>query len=225
MLPEISDVQARVMGCLMEKEATTPETYPLSLNALMRACNQKSNRHPVMELEEVTVRHAVERLIDIKLARRVISDDGRVPKYRHIVPEVLELQPPEAAALAVLLLRGPQTPGEIRGRSERIHDFGGLAAVEATLDDLAKRELPLIVRLERVPGTKESRYAHLLSGEVTASPAAPVAPVYTASGAAPAADAGGLTDSTTALETEVADLREQLEELKRRFEDFTNQFG
>jgi uncharacterized protein YceH (UPF0502 family) len=209
----------------MEKEATTPETYPLSLNALMRACNQRSNRHPIMELEEVTVRHALDRLIDLKLVRRVISDDGRVPKFRHIVPEVLELQPPEAAAIAVLLLRGPQTPGEIRGRSERLFDFGGLAAVEATLDDLGKREDPLVVRLERTPGTKEYRYAHLLSGEiqvptVSAIPAAVPASPVTKVGVA--ADVG--SDRVTELEAEVAELRDEVKNLKKRFEDFSNQF-
>ena len=216
MLPTISEVEARVLGCLMEKEATTPESYPLSLNATLRACNQKSNRYPVMELEEITVRHALDKLMDKKLARRVISDDGRVPKFRHIVPEVLALNPGESAALAILLLRGPQTPGEVRGRTERLHDFGSLAAAEAALEDLSRKDPPIALRLERAPGTKESRYAHLLSGEVDLS--VPAAQIMPAASGAPE------IDRVAALEADVAALREEVEGLKRRLEDFTQQF-
>ncbi len=160
-------VEARLLGCLMEKERTTPEYYPLTLNALTRACNQKSNREPVMELSEETVVRVLDRVLDKKVGRRVISDDSRVPKYRHTFDEAFQVGKPEMAAICVLLLRGPQTVGEIRGRSGRLHEFGSLEEVEQTLDRLAG--LPggaLVTRLPRQPGTKESRYAHLLCGEV-----------------------------------------------------------
>jgi len=222
-LPELSDVQARILGCLMEKESTTPENYPLSLNATVRACNQKSNRNPVMELEEVTVRHALDRLTDLKLVRRVISDDSRVTKFRHIVPEVMQFGPPEVAVIAILLLRGPQTPGEIRNRTERLHDFASLPAVEASLEDLSKRHPSMVVRLERVPGARESRFAHLLGGPVDEE--APAVAVSIKPGIAPSPAPGIEEDRITRLESDVTELREQMEQLLKRFDDFTSQFG
>ncbi|HVU45225.1 MAG TPA: YceH family protein [Terracidiphilus sp.] len=158
--------EARVLGALIEKEVTTPEYYPLSLNALVNACNQRSNREPVMNLDEDDVRQALHGLEDDRLAGRARSADGRVTKYEHWLGEVFNFTRAEAALICVLLLRGPQTPGELRGRTERMHRFDEIGDVLAGLQKLMEREPALIAVLPRQPGTKESRYAHLLSGGV-----------------------------------------------------------
>jgi uncharacterized protein YceH (UPF0502 family) len=158
--------QARVLGALIEKEVTTPEYYPLSLNALLNACNQRSNREPVMDLDEEQVRMALHRLDDLHLAGRARSADGRVTKYAHWLGEAFNFTRAETALLCVLLLRGPQTPGELRGRTDRLHSFDELTDVIAGLQKLMERTPPLAAVLARQPGTKESRYAHLLSGGV-----------------------------------------------------------
>jgi uncharacterized protein YceH (UPF0502 family) len=158
--------EARVLGALIEKEVTTPEYYPLSLNALVNACNQRSNREPVMNLDEDDVRQALHGLEDDRLAGRARSADGRVTKYEHWLGEVFNFTRAEAALICVLLLRGPQTPGELRGRTERMHRFDEIGDVLAGLQKLMERESALIAVLPRQPGTKESRYAHLLSGGV-----------------------------------------------------------
>src|SRR5262249_36303893 len=158
--------EARVLGCLMEKEATTPDYYPLSLNALVNACNQRSNREPVMNLDEDEVRQALHGLEDDRLAGRARSADGRVTKYEHWLGEVFNFNRAETALICVLLLRGPQTPGELRGRAERMHRFDEIGDVTAGLQKLMEREPALVAVLPRQPGTKESRYAHLLSGGV-----------------------------------------------------------
>ena len=158
--------EARVLGALMEKEATTPEYYPLSLNALVNACNQRSNRDPVMDLDEEDVRLALRGLEDDHLAGRARSADGRVSKYEHWMGEALNPSRAEAALLCVLLLRGPQTPGELRGRTERLHRFEEIGEVLAGLQKLMEREPPLAAVLARQPGTKESRYAQLMAGPV-----------------------------------------------------------
>jgi len=159
--------EARVLGALIEKQVTTPEYYPLSINALVNACNQKSNREPVMQLDEDQVRLALRNLQDKRLAASV--HEGRVPKYQHQFQEVLNLTRGQTALICVLLLRGPQTPGELRGRSERLHAFAELDEVQAVLQQLMQHGPPLAALLPRQPGTKEARYAHLLSGPVAAA--------------------------------------------------------
>jgi uncharacterized protein YceH (UPF0502 family) len=162
----LNATEARVLGALMEKEATTPEYYPLSLNALVNACNQKNNREPVMELNEEQVRMALHRLDDHGLAGVARGAESRVTKYEHRVQEVFNFTRGEAAVLCVLLLRGEQTPGELRGRTERMFRFEELEDVTAVLQKLMQREPALAAALPRQPGTKEIRYAHLLSGPV-----------------------------------------------------------
>lgn len=169
----LTPVQLRVLGSLMEKEITTPETYPLSLNALVNACNQRSSRDPVMELTEEEVRQALHALDDLKLTAAV--HDGRVPKYENRIRTVLNLRRDETALLCLLLLRGPQTPGELRSRADRMYSFDDLASVTATLDRMAARNSeteatgPLTAVLPRQPGSRESRYVHLLGGPVQES--------------------------------------------------------
>ncbi len=162
----LNEVECRVLGSLIEKEITTPEYYPLSLNALVNACNQKSNRDPVMTLDEAAVRHALHSLDGQSLVRSVSASDSRVTKYEHRLQEAFNFYRHEIAILCVLLLRGPQTPGELRTRAERMHPFDDLSAVQSSLQHLMKREPPLVKVLPRQPGTKEARYAHLLSGDV-----------------------------------------------------------
>jgi uncharacterized protein len=202
----LSSIEARVLGCLIEKEATTPEYYPLSLNALVTACNQKNNREPVTQLTEDEVRQGLHRLQDQNLAAAV--HDSRVTKYEHHLGEVLNLTRGETAILDVLLLRGPQTPGELRGRTERMHRFDQLEDVLSTLDRMAQRDPALVMALPRQPGSREIRYAHLLSGQpdVSQIPAAAdfPAPAHTSLD----------NDRLTQLEAEVAKLREELAELR-----------
>ena len=198
-------VEIRVLGCLIEKQRTTPDAYPLSLNALRLACNQSTNRDPVVEYDEGTIRAALERL-DRKGWTRLASGAGsRAAKYRHLLDEALGLPEPEMALLAVLMLRGPQTPGELKQRAERLHPFPGLAEIEGTLESLIGRGLGK--RLERRPGQKEQRYAQLLGGDDAApgGEAAEAAP-------APAPDAG-LEERVERLEREIASLRSALESL------------
>lgn len=221
---ELSEVEVRVLGALVEKESTTPEYYPLSLNALVNACNQKSNRDPVMTLEEDAARKALRSLTDQALVRPA-SGDSRVAKFEHRLNELYNFHRHEIAVLCVLMLRGPQTPGEMRTRAERMYAFEDLDAVHAALNLLMRREPPLVKMLPRQPGTKESRYMHLLSGD-----AAPAEPVTTpeegvhAGGAPtaelPSSDANRISD----LETEVTQLRRELETLREQFAAFQKQF-
>src|ERR1700686_1974785 len=164
MALQLSDVEARVLGALIEKELTTPEYYPLSLNALVHACNQKSNRDPFMNLDENAVKLALRTLNQKELAGPADNMESRVTKYEHRLQEVYNFTRHEIAILCELLLRGPQTPGELRNRAERMHSFDDLGIVQSTLQRLMKREPPLVTILPRQPGTKEARYAHLLSG-------------------------------------------------------------
>ena len=201
----LSSVAARVLGSLVEKEITTPEYYPLSLNALTNACNQKNNREPVMNLDEDEIRQALHRLEDVGLAGVARGTESRVAKYEHRAQEVFNFTRAETAVMCVLLLRGPQTPGELRGRGERMHRFEELSDVQSTLQRLMQREPPLVKVLARQPGTKEARYAHLLSGE----------PSEVASETAePAAEGPGMAQ----LEAEVAALREEVAELRAQVE-------
>jgi uncharacterized protein len=173
----LNDIDVRVLGSLVEKDLTTPEYYPLSLNALVNACNQTSNRDPVVKYDEPTVKSAVDRLRKYSLVRSIQRADARVMKYMHLMRDAMSLEPPELAAMCVLMLRGPQTVGEIRTRSGRLFDFPSLEEVEATLDTLMTRAEPLVARLPRQPGQKEARFSQLLGGGAPAVAAA--APVHT----------------------------------------------
>jgi uncharacterized protein YceH (UPF0502 family) len=213
----LNAAEARVLGALIEKEITTPEYYPLSLNALANACNQKSNRDPVMILDEESVRNALRGLEKDGLAGPADNFDSRVSKYEHRLQEVFNFDRRETAVLCVLLLRGPQTPGELRGRSERMHKFDELSEVDSTLQKMMKREPPVVKVLPRQPGTKEARYAHLLSGE---------AGIIQPEIAEPATDgtASSERDRIAHLEREISELRTEFSELKRQFADFRKQF-
>jgi len=210
----LSPVAARVLGSLVEKEITTPEYYPLSLNALANACNQKNNREPVMNLDEDQIRQALHQLEDDGLAGPARSTDSRVSKYEHRMQEVFNFTRGEIAVVCVLLLRGPQTPGELRGRSERMHRFEELSDVQSTLQRLMQREPPLVKVLPRQPGTKEARYAHLFSGE----PAEVVATVETIEYAGTGSGMAQMEAEIAALREEVAELRAQVEKVLRLLE-------
>ena len=207
----LTAAEARVLGALLEKEITTPEYYPLSLNALVNACNQRSNREPPMNLDEDEVRQALHRLEEERLAGPSRSAEGRVAKYEHWLGEVFNFTRAEAALLCVLLLRGPQTPGELRGRTERMHRFDEISDVLAGLQKLMEREPPLATILPRQPGTKEARYAHLLAdAPQTAAPAA--------GAESPAPGLPERHERLAELESEVASLRQEIEQLRRRIE-------
>jgi uncharacterized protein YceH (UPF0502 family) len=195
---KLTENEVRVLGALIEKDITTPEYYPLSLNALVNACNQKSNRDPVMQLDEDAVRDAIEGLQQDRLAGPAGGADSRVTKYEHRLQEVFNFTRPEIAVLCVLLLRGPQTPGELRGRAERMHRFEALEDVQSALQKLMQREPPLAKVLARQPGTKESRYTHLMAGDVG--------------------------ERIARLEEEVAELRREVGGVKDQLERFRKQF-
>jgi uncharacterized protein YceH (UPF0502 family) len=204
----LSQIEARVLGALLEKETTTPEYYPLSLNALVHACNQKSNRDPAMHLEEDSVRQALRSLSDQGLARSA-GLDSRVTKYEHRQQEVFNFTRPEGAIICELLLRGAQTPGELRSRADRMHPFDDLSVVQSTLQKLMQREPPLVKLLPRQPGTKEARYGHLLCGDAVAS-------VAETPGRATSGELAKAGDRVARLENEVVGLRKEVEELKQR---------
>jgi uncharacterized protein YceH (UPF0502 family) len=217
----LSAAEARVLGALVEKEATTPEYYPLSLNALINACNQRSNREPVMDLDEEAVRQALHRLEDQHLAGRAHGSEGRVTKYEHWLDEAFNFSRAETALICVLLLRGPQTPGELRGRTERLHHFDEIGEVQAALQKLMDREPPLAAVLPRQPGTKESRYAHLLSGPVESVAAAFASELASARREArPDATPDAAHEERIAqLEATVAELRSEFAELRAKIDD------
>jgi uncharacterized protein YceH (UPF0502 family) len=213
----LNDEDVRVLGSLAEKELTTPENYPLSLNALTNACNQVSNRDPVVEYDEATVKAAVDRLRKYSLVRSIQRADARVMKYMHLMGDALNFDRPEIAVMCVLMLRGPQTVGEIRTRTARLFDFQSLENVEATLNALAARTPSLVTRLERQPGQKEARVAHLLSGEVTAIASPALAPATPTVRDDP--DRLEFLEKTIeSLRSEVAELRDEVGELKRLLE-------
>jgi uncharacterized protein YceH (UPF0502 family) len=215
---ELTPPEQRVLGCLIEKRWTTPDQYPLSLNALRLACNQSTNRDPVTDYDEATVRDAAQRLSRYGLARLASGHGSRAVKYRHLAEEALSLGREELAVLALLLLRGPQTPGELKGRSERLVRLDSLAEIERVLAVLAERGFAR--RLERRPGQKEDRFEHLLGEAADASaPAAPGSTSATAPDPAPELEARGLETPglerrVETLETEVAALREELSALR-----------
>ena len=203
---DLSDNEVRVLGSLIEKEITTPDYYPLSLNGLMTACNQTSNRNPVLHLDEDTVAHAADSLRERKLVHVVDRGESRVIKYRHVLYEAMSLGRPAIAVMCVLMLRGPQTVGEIRTRSNRLYDFSTLEQVEMTLNSLLSAEPPLVALLPRQTGQKDVRYAHLLYGEVRLGEQETGAET----------EAG--VDRIGRLEQEVEDLRRQFEEFRKKFE-------
>jgi uncharacterized protein len=208
-IAELTAPEQRVLGCLIEKRWTTPEQYPLSLNALRLACNQSTNRDPVTDYDEATVREAAQRLFRYGLTRLASGHGSRATKYRHLAEEALGLGREELAVLAVLLLRGPQTPGELKSRSERMAPLGSLADVERVLDTLIERGYAR--RLGRRPGQKEDRFEQLLGGESADEPAAselPVQPVVHSPD-------GDLAARVEALEDQVASLRAELAALRR----------
>jgi len=214
---QLNQLEVRVLGSLMEKETTTPDYYPLSLNALVNACNQKSNRDPVMDVDESAVREALYALGAKGLAGPVSSADSRVTKYEHRTQEAFNFTRREAAIVCVLLLRGPQTPGELRGRTERLFRFDDLDDVHSTLQRLAQHDPPLAKMLARQPGTKEARYVHLMTDNAAAwdTPQPPAT-----------ADSGdpGQNEQIALLGEAVARLEREVEALKKEFTDFRKQF-
>lgn len=216
MSEQINATEARILGSLVEKQLTTPEYYPLTLNTLVNACNQKNNREPVMSLDEATVSKALDSLRDRNLVYVFYGSTSRVPKYKHMLPSVYELEPDEVAVMAVMLLRGPQTLGELRTRTERMHEFSNLGEVQETLDRLMRRDDPLVIKLPVLQGQKEARFAHLLSGEIDVDALA-------VQMAAPRRS-GGDPERMEKLEEEVAALRSEVESLKATFEEFRKQF-
>ena len=216
----LSAGEARVLGALVEKEVTTPDYYPLSLNALINACNQRSNREPVTDLDEDAVRQALHHLEDLGLGGRARGADGRVTKYEHWLGEAFNFSRAETALLCVLLLRGPQTPGELRGRTERLHRFDEIGEVLAGLQKLMEREPSLAAVLPRQPGTKESRYAHLLCGPVEAMAAqtsdASFVRQDSGYGTAPSGDQ---EERIVRLESTVAMLAQEIGVLRKKIDD------
>ena len=204
---KLTETEVRVLGALIEKEITTPDYYPMSLNALVAACNQTSNRNPIMHLDEGAVVDAADGLRDRKLVHRVDRGESRVVKYRHVVYEALNWGRPVVGVMCVLMLRGPQTVGEIRTRSNRLYDFTSLNEVELTLNSLMNDESPLVARLPRQSGQKEVRYAHLLCGEVSTEE--------------PEIESD--TQADTDLDR-ISKLEQEVEDLKRQFQEFRKQF-
>jgi uncharacterized protein len=223
----LTDIEARALGALIEKDITTPDYYPLSLNALVNACNQKNNRDPVMNLDNASVRQALTTLQEKRMAGPAGGADSRVPKFEHRLQEVFNFDRREVAIVCVLLLRGAQTPGELRGRTDRMYRFEALDDVVSTLDRLAQREPPLVCMLARQPGTKEYRYMHLFSGEPlepTVSRATLEQESSAASSTTPAPSATPPALRLARLEEEVATLRAELSEVQQQLAAFRKQF-
>ncbi len=215
----LSDVEVRILGCLIEKESTTPDYYPLTLNALTNACNQKSNRDPVVSYEDTTVVRGLDSLQSNGFIEKIYKADSRVPKYRHIFDEKLKLSREKVAVMCILMLRGPQTTGEVRGRSERINRFDNLNEVEDVLNDLMSSEGPMIVKLPRQAGRKERRYMHLLSGEPEIKELDLSAPEEVATRQVRAEN-----ERIEKLEDELSGLRKEFNELKEEFVNLKSQF-
>ena len=211
----ITETEARILGSLVEKQLTTPEYYPLTLNALTAACNQKSNRDPVMSLGETEILAAIDSLRDKNLVYLYYGSTSRTVKYKHMLPNVYELDEAAVAIITLLLLRGPQTAGEMRGRADRLYEFAGMGEVQESLDLLAHREEPLVIKLERQAGQKESRYAHLLSGDIDVSK-------INFAAEKPASSGGN--ERMEKLEADVERLNNEIAELKATFDEFKKQF-
>jgi uncharacterized protein len=217
----LNEVEVRVLGSLVEKQLTTPEYYPLTLNALTNACNQKSNREPVVAFSEPTVTQAIESLREKNLVYVFYGSTSRVPKYKHMMPEVFHLDQREVAIICVLMLRGAQTTGELKERTGRLADFTSLGEVEETLNSLSVREeQPLVAKLARQPGQKEARYAHLLAGDYVADQLIEAISLEgrSAESGAKAGRLGKLEEEVVALRAEVTELRQQLEAFIKQFE-------
>ncbi len=216
----LTDVEIRVLGSLVEKQLTTPEYYPLTLHALTVACNQKNNRNPVTAYEENIVAQALETLREKSLTYVFHGSSSRVPKYKHVMPEVMHLSPTELAVMGALLLRGPQTVGELRGSASRFYEFSGLEEVEATLNALVSKEPEtMVVRLPRQPGQKDARFVHLLSG--------PPSPEFLAEAEAHSKTSHsrhGESDKVEKLEQEIEGLKEEFRILQQQFAEFKKQF-
>jgi uncharacterized protein len=217
----LTPFETRILGCLLEKERVTPENYPLSLNSLIAACNQSTNRDPVVSYDEKTVESGVDSLREKKLATMTLGAGSRVPKYRHNLLNHFELNQREIALLCVLLLRGPQTPGELRSRAERLQFFDGLEQVESFLADLAKGSAPFVRVLPARPGQKENRYVQLISGE-------PVLPATFADEIPYSAPARENPPQDRArietLENDIASLKNEVRQLREEFTLFRKQF-
>ena len=212
----LTDIETRVLGSLIEKQVTTPEYYPLTLNALTLACNQKNNRYPVTSYSEHQVADALESLREKSLTYVFYGSTSRVPKYKHVMPEVMHLNHAETALMCVLMLRGAQTIGELRGSASRLHEFSSLEEVEETLNGLISREPePLVARLPRQPGQKEGRFAHLLSGEID---------VEALSVELERTPRRSGSEQVERLEQKVDALTAEVEKLKEQFEEFRKQF-
>ncbi len=217
MIKELNEIEVRVLGCLIEKEQTTPEYYPLTLNSLTAACNQKSSRNPVVNFDKSIVVRAVENLREKKLVLLVHDQGSRVAKYRHYLKEKSSLSTGELALLSTLMLRGPQTPGELKSRTERAHKFDDLQEVLAGLQGLAEHETPFVKELPRQLGRKENRYAHLFAGEPR------VEEVATHQDKA-VMEFHAENERIDQLENRVAELESQLQEMKKQFEQFKAEF-
>jgi len=216
----LTPVQARIVGCLIEKEMTTPDNYPLTMNALLSACNQTSNRSPVTRLDEATVSNALENLRAVKIVRIVYSRSNRADKFRHVLDEALAVEPDILAVLSVLMLRGAPTASELRSRTERLHPFADQEDVEDTLRRLASRQEPLAARLERQPGQKENRWAHLLGGNLAEV-------LATADQAATNGDdrPSLRVDRIATLERSVEDLRADFDRLRAAYRNLVARLG
>jgi len=220
---QLTQTEVRVLGSLIEKQITTPEYYPLTLNALTLACNQKNNRNPATSLAETEVEQALDSLRDKNLAYVFHGSTSRVPKFKHVMPEIFELTPPQLAVMCALMLSGPQTVGEVRGRATRLYEFESLGEVEETLRALGTRESePLVTRLPRQPGRKDARFAHLLCGEVNVEQMLEQTASGNAGNRSPrrsdSETVAGLTERVETLSAEVESLRRQFEEFKKQFE-------
>lgn len=209
----LNEYELRVLGALVEKHIATPDYYPMTVNALVNACNQKNHRDPVVSYDEPTVARALESLREKNLAYIFHGSDSRVPRYGHLFPKAFDLSEPEVALMCVLILRGPQTPGELRSRSAHLHQFENLALVESLLQALSLRDEPLVVKLPRQQGSRESRFAHLLGGPVEAETPSLQSPTSNSS-----------HDRIDSLEEEINSLRAELADLKAQFENFKTQF-
>jgi uncharacterized protein YceH (UPF0502 family) len=218
--PPLTDVEVRILGALLEKEVTTPEYYPLSLNALLAACNQTTNREPVMQLDENTATHHIIALRRGGLLRQIQPVGSRVAKFAHLLDDVLKLGPRELAVLGVLMLRGPQTPGELHARTARLASFADIPDLEAVLDSLIARPEPLVARLPRRPGQKEVRYTHLLGGE----PIQADAPETADEPPLPTRRADVDDDRIAALERTVEALRAEVAAVRAELDTFRAQF-
>lgn len=213
----LTETEIRLLGSLIEKQITTPEYYPLTLHSLTAACNQKNNRNPVMSLTEPEVERALDSLRDKNLAYVFHGSTSRVPKFKHVAPEILQLNPAELAVMCVLMLSGPQTVGEIRTRGSRLYEFSGLEEVDEMLRGLSARESePLVVKLPRQSGQKDARYVHLLSGEPDLS--------HLESTTTEPSTRRADSERAPQLEEQVQALRQQVEELAKQFADFRKQF-